>query len=175
MNKSLSGQEMLKAVSGKAKVMTYPDLTKYNDLDKALGKHKAIFLLYPYKDEPHVYGHWTLIMKNGKTVDFFDSYNYKPDDELKFAKNEYRETHNMELPHLTKLLLKEVNKGNKVDYSNYKLQSKDNQITTCGRHCIVRLILRHLTNDEYYKLMKNIKNDSGLNFDEIVYDLTKEI
>lgn len=166
---SLSGKDMMEGCGGKSKIVVYPDLYKYKNIDELLEPHGAIFLLYEFEPK---YGHWTLIFRQGKTIEHFDSYNYSPDMEFEFIPECFRKVNNMMYPQLTKLL---YDSGYDIHYNNFKLQKEGSNIATCGRHCLVRLALKHLNIDEYYKLMKRIKNKLGYNYDEIVYHLTKHL
>lgn len=49
INKPLSDDDVLKICNYKANLMTYPELVEYDNIDDALGKHKALILLYETK------------------------------------------------------------------------------------------------------------------------------
>lgn len=183
MDKALSGADIMNATNGALKIMTYPQLTKYNYIKQAFGNNDGIALLYPFRGSGRngdgYYGHWTLLMRNnrkdGPEVEFFDSYSNKPDDQLKFAKGGYREEHNMKLPHLTKLLYDATKRGYNVEYNNHKLQGKGGNIETCGRHVITRYLMRNLDVDQYNDLMNKLQKETGLNKDQLVTEMTREI
>ncbi len=148
-SKSLSGDDVLKICNNTAAVYTYPQLTKFKDIDDLLGKYGAVICLYLTNEN---YGHWCTIHKlNDDTICFFDPYGLMPDDELKFTKEHFRKSHKQWFPHLTWLLLKCSDKY-KIDYNNHKLQSKKNNTATCGRWAGARIAFRHLTNDQFAKL-----------------------
>lgn len=150
--KSLSGGELLKLVNRKANLMTYPQLTKYDDIDKAMGKYKALILLYETKQN---YGHWTCVFKrNNNTIEHFDSYGMKPDDELAFIPEYFRIVSNQELPHLTALLYKS---GYNVEYNDKKLQIQKKDVNTCGRWVAMRIIFRNMNIDDFIELFKGTK------------------
>lgn len=174
MDKSLSGLELLKGLDNKAEIIIYPDLLKYKTIDEVFKNKDVVFLLYTYKKDPNFYGHWTVLIKypDNKTIEFYDPYNYKMDDELKFVPNAFKKKYNMLFPYLTKLL---YNSKYKIEYNNYKFQAKAKDINTCGRHVLIRAVLRDINIDEYYKLMKYLKKETGLNYDELVTYLTREI
>ena len=169
LNYSLSGRDMLEGCDGKSKIVVYPDLYKYKNLDELLKPHGVIFLLYEFEPK---YGHWTMIFKQGDTIEHFDSYNYKPDEEFSFIPEYFRKVNDMMYPQLTKML---YDSGKEIHYNNFELQAEGNNIATCGRHCLVRLMLKDLNIDQYYELMNKIKAEMGLNYDEIVYELTKHL
>lgn len=163
----LSNNDIYKLVDGKVRILPYSELANYDDIDKVLGYHEAAVILYETKNN---FGHWTLIFKNedGKTIEHFDSYGLFPDDELKFVPENFRKENNEYYPILTYLLMKSPYK--KV-YNNHRLQEKDNDVNTCGRHVVSRLIYRDLDIDDYFKMIKI----SGLKPDEFVLKLTNNI
>ncbi len=161
--RSLTNDDVLRICNNKADFYTYPEIVRFKTLDKLLGKHKAIILLYMTKPN---YGHFCAVFKQNKdTISFFDSYGYKPDDELKFSSKKFRESNNQLLSHLTRLMYES---GYNIDYNDHKLQSKKNDIATCGRWSGLRVLFRNLTNDEFAKLF----NKTGMKPDELVTALT---
>lgn len=169
MDYSLSGKDLMEFCSGRAKIVTYPDLQSYKDIDELLKPHGVVFLLYEFK---RFYGHWTLIYRRDDGgIECFDSYSYKPDEEFTFIPEYFRAINDMVYPRLTKMLL-DSNKD--IHYNNFKLQRESNNIATCGRWCLVRLLFKHMDIDKFYKMMKFIRAKTGLSFDEIVFHMTDE-
>lgn len=153
--KSLSNSEILELLNGKTKVMTYTDLTKYNNIEDLLKPYGSVVILYMTKQN---YGHWTLLFKQKpKLLSFFDSYGYMPDSEIKFIPEYFRKISNQDYPHLTALLYDAAKKGYKVEYNEYKYQSKISKIRTCGRYVVARLMFKHLNNEEFHKLLTRDK------------------
>lgn len=150
----LNGGEVLKLVDNKANVMNYRNLLGCKTLDEALGPHNALILLYESKKD---FGHWTLVFRSPDgTIEHFDSYGYMPDQELIFVPKKFKKVYYNKIPHLTLLL---YNSNEPVRFSQYKLQGED--VNTCGRWVAMRLLLKHLTEDEFKKLMtdKRMGND----------------
>jgi hypothetical protein len=168
MDYSLSGKDLLEGSNNKAKIITYPDLYKYKDIDELLDPHGAIFLLYEF--EPR-YGHWTLLFRQGDTIEHFDSYNYSPDSQFNFIPDYFRKVNKMIYPKLTEMMYKS---NYDIHFNNYKMQAEGQNISTCGRHCLVRLMLKDLNIDEYYKLMKKISKELNISYDDIVLSLTSD-
>ena len=123
------------------------------------GNLPAIIL---YEFEPYS-GHWSLLLNTVDeeglpAIEFFDSYGMLPDQVMKVVKK----THN---PKVVRWLLKNAKN---VAYNNHRYQGAGGAIQTCGRHCVNRYLMKHLSSDEYYKKMKQLKDDTGLNYDELV-------
>lgn len=153
MNYSLSNHDIKKALNNNVNIITYNDLSYYNNIKKAFNHKKFLVILFENKKN---FGHWCcLFFHNNNTLEFFDSYGLMPDDELKFTSNVFRKNNNMLLPHLTYLLLKSPYN---IEYNNYKFQSYNNNTNTCGRWVIVRLLYNDININDFYKIFGNIKN-----------------
>lgn len=171
LSKALNGDEMMNLSNKKCKIVLYEDINKSKNIDELLGKEGCVFILYESKKH---YGHWTLLMKrNNNIIEFFDSYNYKPDDQFEFIEEDFRELNNMMYPKLVELLY-DASDRYKIHYNNYKFQSKLGNIATCGRWCIVRLWFKDINIDRFYKMIKYIKKKTGLSYDKIVVHLTEK-
>ena len=149
------------------KIIKYSDLIKYESLDELLPKEQdAVFILY--QDSPNS-GHWTLTIRNGNQIQFFDSYGGEPDSQLRWLPERMRQQLKTNVPYLTNLF----NKSNfDIVYNPIKYQSekKTYDINTCGRHCSLRLktFLNGKTLNQYYQDMKKIKKITGGSYDDIV-------
>ena len=99
MDIALSDKDIMRLIKGKANLLTYTELQKYNNIDQVLGPYSALVLLYETSKN---FGHWVCVFKvNENTIEHFDSYGLKPDDELKFIPEYFREVNYEEIPHLT--------------------------------------------------------------------------
>ena len=163
--------KFLKKYNIQCKVYTYNQLNKFHDIDKALGKDKCFVLLYMSRPN---YGHYITVFKRDKdNIEVYDSYkDMKPDYEFKYIPSEYRQQLGETYPHLTQLL---YDSGYKVHYNNHKMQQLSNNISTCGRHVIVRLIKRRMNIDEYYRWVKKICKEYRITPDMLVTIMTSNI
>jgi hypothetical protein len=102
-------------------------------------------------------GHWCILYKTEyNTLNFFDSYGYQMDTELKFSSFNLQQHNGVQTPHLTSL----------VDKSQYKLtqniiqyQKNENDINTCGRWVSIRFRMREYNNKEFEELFKGVDAD----------------
>lgn len=164
---ALSNYDIMEKINKKAKIVLYPDLYKYKTIDEVLGKYGATVLLFELKPK---YGHWVCIFKtNENTIEFFNPYGGYPDDSLLKINEKFRKESNQELPILSLLLL---NSHYNLTYNEFQFQEKNYNIKTCGRHCIVRLLLRNMDLYEYYNFLNILRNELNISFDEIVTLLT---
>jgi hypothetical protein len=144
--KALSNTDIMNLIGGKANLMIYSQLQDYDDLDDVLGKYGALVLLY---ETSRNFGHWVCVFKvNNNTIEHFDSYGLKPDDEIKFIPEYFRKIAGADYPHLTALL---YNSGYKVIYNEYQLQEKKSGINTCGRWVATRLNYRNIPQKKFAK------------------------
>ena len=74
--RSLSGKDIEVLTRDKANVIGYHELAHMSHLDEALGKHKAVVILYETKinEEKHTaFGHWVCLFQIAPdTLEFFD-------------------------------------------------------------------------------------------------------
>jgi hypothetical protein len=154
IKRALSEDEIKSAVNklgAKVKIIAYPELEKYRDVNDLFGKYKYIVLLYT-ADEAKV-GHWVLLIKHSKTqIELFDSYSYRPDNLLKFFKKNGKEMY----PYLSALLLRSGIKD--LIFSNTRLQRLRNDVGVCGRWCIVR-IFYDLEGDSLADMIRDVKSN----------------
>ena len=156
MNYSLSGQDIMKLMKDKTKIISYKEINKFKSIDELLYPFNSVFILYESKKNS---GHWTVLFKlHKKEIEFFDSYGLNIDDELKFINKEFRKNSNQLKTLLTRLLLKDFNKYI-IHYNNYQFQKFNSNIATCGRWCIFRLLNKKLYINEFYNKICNIQLD----------------
>jgi hypothetical protein len=164
--KSLSNNDILKLCNGQCNVVTYSELPKYRNLDELLGTFDACVLLYQTGVN---YGHWCAIIKiNPKLVEFFDPYGFFPDSELKFVPQGLRARTHQNFKYLSKLLYESPYQ---LSFNDDKFQKYASNVNSCGRHSVIRILLKHLPLEQYNELM----NSTQFNPDFIVTFLTELI
>lgn len=161
----LSTKEIMKLLNNKVKIVIYPDIIKYKSIEDLIGKHNSLILLYLTTEQ---FGHYTCLFKNKDGIQFFDSYGYFPDDQLKFVPS--RLSPKMYGYHKILLyLLSQTN--NKIFYNQYRLQSLNKKIATCGFWCVYRLRNKELTENEFYNIFKNEKDPDLLVVNLVINNL----
>ena len=152
----LSSEDIERMLDGKTRILSYKQLMKKNNINEVLKPFDSCVILYETKDN---FGHWVCLLKRGDTVEWFDSYGFKPDDERKFIPEAYKKMHYPE-KYLVKLLL---DSGYKIRYSEFKLQDgNDESVATCGRFVVLRILFKGLDEYQFNDLMKS---RGGLNSD----------
>lgn len=155
---ALSNFDLEKLLGNKAKILVYEDLKNYSDLDEVLEPEGSVIILYQDKKNQ---GHWVALLRRKNGIEFFDSYGGQPDTQL--ASMKYNK-----LPYLLNLI---ENYPGVVYYNPYQLQSDDRNVSTCGRWCALRILLKELSLNDFAKIFTG----KGKDPDYIATLLTKYI
>lgn len=149
-------------------VVVYQNLKRYNTIEQLFSQNnRAVVLFYPTQSGN--VGHWTLLLKhqNGH-YEFFDPYGIVPDSEIEYS-NFLRENKPIARdgkPYLTHLL---EPVRDRLDVNRTRLQSHFDHVSTCGTHCMVRLLYASWPIQSYVRLYgKNGHGYKGVSPDEIV-------
>tara|TARA_R110000796_G_scaffold19468_2_gene58400 strand:+ start:1248 stop:1769 length:522 start_codon:yes stop_codon:yes gene_type:complete len=149
----LTGDNVRNICEGEVEIVPYHTLGQYSSIENLLEKHGAVILLYETREN---FGHYVALFYNKDgDLEFFDSYGFKPDQELKYA------TFNLNngKPFLT-LLLEKYNKKLIVNTKRLQIFLKD--INTCGRWTSLRVRFRKKYNlREFIHLTMDNKNYNG--------------
>lgn len=170
-NIPLSDKDILNLLNNRVNIEVYPNLHKYQNIDELLGPYEACVILFESKPN---YGHWCCVFKiNDDLIEFFNPYgsikNGFPDDCLLHIPTNFRKESHQYVPYLSLLLL---NSPYELSYNEYELQQHNNNIKTCGRHCVVRLWNKNLTLDEYIDNLNRDCENENLNYDQLVTLIT---
>jgi hypothetical protein len=115
------------------------------------------------------YGHWVCIFEdpqNPNELYVFDSYgDTKPDDWAHLFKKDLMVSLDQSRPLLMQSALESGYKA--IEWNNYKLQFLENSINTCGRWCLLRLLLYRLNVEEFKEMVFNIARTLGISTDEV--------
>lgn len=168
MDYSLSNIDIKRLLDNKVKIITHDKIKDYNDINDLLKPYNKVVILYR---NSYNYGHWTCLFRNKNGINFFDSYGNKPDGILKFLPKNLKKSLEQDHKKLIELLYKS---GENVYYNEYPLQEISENINTCGRWCVFRLMLSYMDEYEFYNLFKKYIKD-GYSPDEIITYITGEI
>ena len=149
MLQDLDGDSIERLI-GKQPIL-YEDLKKYKSLSDLCPRNSNFqVILY---EELEYSGHYVALIVDydNRIVNFFDSYGLYPDKE-----NQYL-AYNNKLPrYLTNLL---QSSGFTIVFNKIDYQSKKNtKVSTCGRWSCCRILLKHLTNEQFEKIFIGNKN-----------------
>ena len=163
----LSDKDVYNFFKNEVNILTYPELNKCQSIDEVLGPYGACVILY--ETRPH-YGHWTLIFKTkDNELEFFNSYGGYPDLALSNIPIKFRMETNQYIPYLSQLIIKSPYQ---LNYNEFRFQKEG--VSTCGKHCCIRLHFRYLDIYQYHTMMNIIKKNTGYDYDAIVTVLYEE-
>lgn len=157
--RSTSDEDLRQMMGYNIRIVKYNELIGYDSIDDLLGPRGECIILY--ETAPNI-GHWVCIYRIGNLVSFFDSYGLKPDDQFHKICIKFRRSNGIRKPYLTYLL---SDSRYKVEYSDYPLQNKADDIATCGLWCIQRLKIKGLDPEGFAKLYRD---GQGFDSDDLV-------
>ena len=146
MNQSLTDDD-IREYLGDINIIKYSEIRDYPTIESLLDGGPSVIL---YKTSP-TYGHWTCIFQGPDGINYFDSYGKMIDQPLKFGGASKQAGQDYE--YLTKLLSESAQP---VHYNDHKFQRVHSDVTTCGRHVILRLLNMDLTAEEYIKYVQRL-------------------
>jgi hypothetical protein len=153
----------------KNNIMKYSELENYSDINELLPNDKdfKVILTESKRNE----GHWCCLSKYKNKIEWFDSYAEHPDGQLSFIPKVVKKMLGQNKNYLTKLL-KTARDDQEIVYNNDKLQVLDDEIATCGRWCIARLLTMRLgyTLPEFLDLVKRKSTETGKPPDILICD-----
>jgi hypothetical protein len=145
--KPISDIDILKTI--RTRIIKYSQLKIFRHIDDIFINGSFVILI---ENPSSNVGHWVCVVKRGvgknAIISYFDSYGRKPDPPLYLGCG---------IPYLTRLLL---NSGYVVEYNKHNYQGRGT--STCGRHCIVRIIMKDKPLSDYRQFMNMFKNDDKL-------------
>ena len=117
-------------------IIKYSELRNYNSLDELLPNplfcYKVILL-----ETNRNQGHWTCIIRMNNIIECFNSYGVSIDSEFKYIPDWIERMLGESTRYLTNLIKK--NNTFKIINNTYEFQSKDDDVATCARWCILRI------------------------------------
>lgn len=158
MDKSFSDTDMQRYIRN---VIVYEDLANYTP-NKLLSMLPLVILYQVEKD----YGHWTLLHRVKGSIEFFDSYGFKPDREFEFIPE------NMQQPKYIARMLCSIIDHEPVSYNQYHLQERKRGVNTCGRWVVVREMFGNVDIDTFANGIDTVCVNMRMSPDELVVRLT---
>ena len=128
----------------------YSDLSKYRNLKELLTDEPYVVILYQTSSKTN--GHFVALFADDNNIYFSDSYGIYPDGEKQYTK------YDRPLPNYLTELIKNDGRNliwNKIDYQN----KKNSKISTCGRWSCARIMLRHLSNEQFERIFTGNKSN----------------
>jgi hypothetical protein len=156
-----------------SKIVKFSDLEKYSTIyDLLPATLDFCFILVETTGIGE--GHWQMVLRNGHNFEFFDSYADEPTTILNFVPKYLNKLlgndYNKDMGHI----LKSIKKGDKLTINKFPYQSNTDDVNTCGKWILIRLMSfleKNWTNKELAKFIKQKSKETGLKYDEVVCTL----
>lgn len=137
-------------------IIKYNELSNYSKITDILPEDKT-FKIVLFENDVNT-GHWILLLRYGKTIEFFNSYGLKPNGDFAFV-SKIKNWFLGQNPDYLKALLTDAEKqGFNVIYNKRRLQQMKKGINTCGRWIILRIILMKFLNQDLQGFLDFIDN-----------------
>ena len=142
------------------KITGYDKVKSFHDVNHLLQPFDKVVLLYRTEAREENSGHWCCIFRSpvDDSINYFDSYGDMLDNKALEYENDlsFQKLYGQDRRYLTKLLAKQ---NDTVRYNHYKLQKYSDNISTCGRWCLLRLLNTHMNEDEFYETLMQMKRE----------------
>jgi len=167
IHKALSDADLRNILGKETKILTYPELSKYDSIEQLLTKPYD-FVIILLLESP-MSGHWTALLRYNDVYEYFDSYGNPVDYDLShWLTPEQRAKLNESKKYLSYLL-----QGKKNIYNKVKYQQMKEGVNTCGSHVSYRCFKFKNDNFDlktYQKHMANTMKVYGLTADQVVVE-----
>lgn len=169
---SLSNTDIDYILNPDTKINTLEQINEVFHIDEIFDKKGRCILFY--RTYHQLEGHWIALLKRSNIIEYFDSYGSSPMETAKTLN--VSESEDKKLNGGYHILLRKIrDAGYDMVYNNIRFQDMNNNVATCGRHAVLRLIFYKLDIEQFQHLLKNMSKDLKAKFDDIVVGLTYPI
>lgn len=155
---ALSNDDIQAILEPDTKIFTYPAFADMESIDEAFDQlGRCIFL---FLTQSETAGHWLCMFKrDDNTIEYFDSYGQKPEAQREWLTEEKLTELGEGEPYLYDLMRQS---GYKVFYNKFPYQTDRNDINTCGRWAVARLIMKDYSNMQFHNAVKADMKERGI-------------
>lgn len=150
-------------------ILTYTQLDNVEDIDDILSADGTCIILFQEQSDNS--GHWVSCFKRGNTICFYDPYGVPPDMQKTYLSGSARERY-YQYPVFGKLL---VESPYRIDYNDVQVQQDGSDIATCGRHNILRIWCRNMSNSKFIEWLRQRVSNTGCPVDVVATLLTNHL
>ncbi len=166
---ALSSTDIKRILKG-VKIVEYAQLATFQTADELFDASGRCVLFFATENDQT--GHWECLFKQNDGIHFFDSYGLDV-DEAKDYVSQQLEIQLREYPDYLSALLSKA--GVPVYHNPFKYQQFAADISTCGKHCVNRLLNQRLSGDQYLASMNAMKSQYNVStYDEAVSVMMKQ-
>jgi len=153
----------------KDNIIKFSDLENYKSIEKLLPTDRSYKIILI--ENTHNVGHWVVILRYDKTIEYFNSYGTNPINDLNYVENNNNIVLNQSKQYIKKLLNDAINKNYIVIYNKKRFQKLKSSINTCGRHVVSRIIAMTKLNldlEKYINLLDKYKRKYKITYDQAI-------
>lgn len=168
---ALSNDDIQEILEPDTKILTYPEFANMSSIDECFDKLGRCIFLFLTKSP--TMGHWITMFKRGNNIHYWDSYGEPPEAQRKWISEEKLEELGEEEPYLLNLLKQS---GYRVYWNTHAYQTDKEDVNTCGRWAVARLICKDMDDHQFYNLVKDEMKKRGISSpDDFVALFTYEL
>lgn len=161
---SLNEKNIKKILGKNIKIIEYSQLKYINNIDDIFDDEGRCILFFA--TESNTIGHWECLIKQDNRILFFDSYGLGIDKCKNYVSKKLLIKLNEYPNYLTDILNKS---GYNIFHNAVRYQKMEGDITTCGRHCCLRLLNEKMNGLQYRQFMNSLINFTNTtNYDQAV-------
>jgi hypothetical protein len=149
-------------------IIKYSDIEDYKSINQLLPYNHSFRIILIESD--YNSGHWVALFRYNTTIEYFNSYGMKPSYEIdgnSYLKNKQLD---QDTKHLNLLLNSALGKYD-IIFNRVKFQKLNNDIATCGRHVLFRIVCFKkfkMNLHQYIVFIKELQHKFKLNADQLV-------
>ena len=150
------------------KIVKYSELKDYKKIEDLLPSDKSFKIILI--EDKYNSGHWVVVMRYGKTIEYFNSYGAKWDTDWKFINRMMRVILGQNSYEMTRLMEQAKDDGWNTTWNHHKYQKVSSKVQTCGRWVILRIEMMKMgyNDQEFYDFIKKRKTELNRDGDFVV-------
>lgn len=151
-------------------IIQYPDLVDVTDINTLFDAQGRCVVFIPLSKS---FGHWCCLIRSKKlhTIEWFDPYAIKPDDEKKWISKVVLKQLHEDKPYLTNLLRQAHEQGTRIIYNPYHWQAERDGVSDCGRWVALRCLLHDKPLSDINKMIKKSKLTPDAFVTNVIYEI----
>jgi hypothetical protein len=145
-------------------IIKYSDLKNYPKIEDLLPDQKDFRIVLI--EDKYNSGHWVVVLRDGKNIEYFNSYGAKWDYDWKFINRMIRTILGQNTNEMTRLMDQAKKDGFKVSYNKNRFQTLSSGSQTCGRWVIFRIETHKMgyNTAEFKDLVEKFKKENDKEF-----------
>ncbi len=149
---ALSPKQVLRIAN--AKVPNTASFKLYSEITELPRSGHAFAILIRSTEQ---FGHYVALINHGSILEWYDSYSYMPDRELKWQSRDVNVKLGQDIPIVSNLMREFCDNGGRLEYNEFKFQNERNENDeSCGYHTGVRILFNKMPLPQYQSMLKRM-------------------